>query len=159
MLLSENRGQEMETLILGIGNPILSDDGVGIEIARRLKAAIPGLKVEETNEAAVVIIDYVAGHDRLIIIDSIKTGQGRPGDLYKLGLEDLGRAAVPSSAHSMDVATAFEVGRSLGCKMPESVSIYAVEVRDNARFSERCTEEVAEKIPSIVERIIVEEKL
>ncbi len=149
----------METLILGIGNPILTDDGVGIEIARRLKAAISGLKIEETNEAAVVLIDYVAGYDKLIIIDSIKTGQGQPGDLYKLRLEDLDRAVGSSSAHSMDIATAFEVGRSLGCKMPESVSIYAVEVRDNSCFSERCTEEVVEKIPSIVERIIVEEKL
>ena len=63
------------------------------------------------------------------------------------------------SSHGMDIATAFEVGKSLGCKMPESVSIYAVEVGDNSNFSEQCTKEVEEKIPSIVKRIIGEEKL
>ncbi len=149
----------METLILGIGNPILTDDGVGIEIAHRLKEARPGLKIEETNEAAIVLLDYVVGYDKLIIIDSIKTGQGQPGELYKLRLEDFKKATACPSSHGIDIATAFEVGKNLGCKMPESVSIYAVEVRDNANFSEQCTEEVKEKIPSIVKRIIGEEKL
>jgi len=149
----------MGTLILGIGNPILADDGVGIEIAHRLKEARPGLQVEETNEAAIVLLDYVIGYDRLIIVDSIKTGQGQPGELYKLGLDDFEKATDSPSSHGIDIATAFEVGRRLGCKMPESVSIYAVEVRDNSNFSERCTEEVEVKIPSIVKRIIGEEKL
>jgi len=150
-LLSEDREQEMGTLILGIGNPILTDDGVGIEIAHRLKEVRPDLNIEETNEAAIILLDYVIGYDKLI--------QGRPGELYKLGLDDFKKATDFPSSHGIDIATAFEVGKSLGCKMPESVSIYAVEVRDNSNFSERCTEEVEVKIPSIVKRIIGEENL
>ena len=149
----------MDTLILGVGNPILSDDGVGIEIAYRLKEARPDLKVEETNEAAIVLLDYVVGYDKLIIIDSIKTGKGRPGELYKLSLDDFRKATDCPSTHGIDIATALEVGKSLNCKMPDSVSIYAVEVMDNSRFSENCTEAVKARIPSIVKQIIGEEKL
>jgi hydrogenase maturation protease len=151
--------RDMRTLVLGIGNPILSDDGVGIEIARRLKERVPGITAEETNEAAVSLLDLIAGYDRLIVIDSIKTGQGRPGELYKLGLEDLGGNLDFASLHGMDIATAFEVGESLGCPMPRSVSIYAVEVKDNETFAERCTPEVADRIPLAVKQIIGEEKL
>jgi hydrogenase maturation protease len=151
--------REKGTLILGIGNPILSDDGVGIQIARKLKEARPGLEIEETNEAPIVLLDYLVGYDKLIVVDSIQTGHGRPGELYKLKLEDLKTAADGTSSHGIDIATAFEVGRNLGCKMPGAVNIYAVEVMDNENFSERCTAEVEKEIPSIVTRIIREEKL
>jgi hydrogenase maturation protease len=149
----------MSTLVLGIGNPILGDDGVGIEIARRLKEQVPGITAEETNEAAIALLDLITGYDKLIIIDSIKTGQGKPGELYKLSLEDLGANLDFASFHGMDIATAFEVGESLGCPMPRSVSIYAVEVKDNSNFAERCSPEVAGRIPLAVKQIIGEEKL
>ena len=149
----------MNTLVLGVGNPILTDDGVGIEIAQRLKEEKPGLEIEETNEAAIAFLDLIMGYDRLIIVDSIKTGQGKPGELYKLKLEDFKPAMDCCSSHGMDIATAFEVGESLGCRMPQSVSIYAVEIRDNSTFAEQCSKEVAAKIPSIVKQIIDEEKL
>lgn len=151
--------REGGTLILGIGNPILTDDGVGIQIARKLKEARPGLEIEESNEAAIVLLDYLVGYEKLIIVDSIRTGHGRPGELYKLALEDFKTSADCTSSHGIDIATAFEVGRTLGCNMPTAVSIYAVEVMDNENFSEQCTAEVEKEIPSIVTRIIQEEKL
>ena len=64
-----------------------------------------------------------------------------------------------SSSHGIDIATAFKLGQRLGYKMPKSVSIYAVEMKDNTTFGERCTEEVEEKIPFIARQIIDEEKL
>ncbi len=149
----------MNTLILGIGNPILTDDGVGIKIAQKLKEERPELEVVETGEAGLTLLDLVVGYDRLIIIDSIKTGQGKPGQVYKLELEDLKPAMDFSSSHGIDIATAFKLGQRLGYRMPKSVSIYAVEMKDNTTFGERCTEEVEERIPFIVQQIIDEEKL
>jgi len=149
----------MNTLILGIGNLILTDDGVGIKIAHKLKEERPELEVVETGEAGLTLLDLITGYDRLIIIDSIKTEQGKPGQVYKLELEDLKPAMDFSSSHGIDIATAFKLGQRLGYRMPKSVSIYAVEMKDNTTFGERCTEEVEERIPFIVQQIIDEEKL
>ena len=149
----------MSTLVLGIGNPILTDDSVGIKIARELEERKPGVTVEQTDEAAIALLDLIMDYDKLIIIDSIKTGQGEPGELYKLTLNDFKPNMDFISSHGMDIATAFEVGKSLGCDMPRSVSIYAVEIKDNSNFSEQCTPEVAARIPSMVKQIIDEEKL
>ena len=149
----------MNTLILGVGNPILTDDGVGIKIAQKIKEGNPRLEVVETSEAGIALLDLIAGYDKLIIIDSIKTEQGKPGQVYKLELEDLKPTMDFSSSHGIDIATAFEVGESLGYTMPQSVSIYAVEIKDNSTFAEQCTKEVEEKIPFIVKQIIDGEKL
>ncbi len=149
----------MNTLILGIGNPILTDDRVGIKIARKLKEEKPELEVVETSEAGIALLDLIVGYNKLIIIDSIKTEKGKPGDLYKLGLEDLKPAKDFSSSHGIGIATAFELGQRLGYSMPRHTSIYAVEIKDNTTFGEKCTREVKEKIPFITKQIIKGEKL
>jgi len=149
----------MNTLILGIGNPILTDDGVGIKIARKIKEGNPELEVIETSEAGIALLDLIADYDKLVIIDSIKTGQEKPGKAYKLRLEDLKPAVDSASSHGVDIATAFELGRGLGYRMPKYISLYAVEIKDNTTFGEDCTEEVEEKIPFIISQIIEEEKL
>ncbi len=149
----------MNTLILGIGNPILTDDRVGIKIARKLKEEKPELEVVETSEAGITLLDLIVGYNKLIIIDSIKTEKGKPGDLYKLELEDLKPAKDFSSSHSIGISTAFELGQRLGYSMPRYTIIYAVEIKDNTTFGEKCTREVKEKIPFIAKQIIKGEKL
>ena len=151
--------KKMNTLILGVGNPILTDDGVGIKIARRLKEESHQSEVIETSEVGIALLDLAAGYDKLIIIDSIKTEQGKPGEVYKLGLEDLKPSMDFPSSHGLDIATALELGRRLGYKMPKYIRLYAVEIRDNATFGENCTEEIEERVPFITKHIIDEEKL
>ena len=149
----------MKTVILGLGNPILTDDAVGIKIAQKLKEENSKLEVIETSEAGIALLDLITGYDKLIIIDSIKNEQGKPGELYKLGLEDLKPAKDFPSSHGIGIATAFELGKGLGYKMPKFVSIYAVEIKDNTTFGEKCTEEVEQRMPSIVKQIMRKEKL
>jgi len=149
----------MKTLILGFGNPILTDDAVGIRIAQELEGEFPDITVVATSEAGLSILDEVTGYDRLIIVDSIKTGKGKPGELYKLGLEDLKPRSDFSSSHGLDIATAFKLGEKLGYPIPKQVSIYAVEVKDNTTFGEECTPEIEQSISLIVGQIIKEERL
>jgi hydrogenase maturation protease len=149
----------MDTLILGIGNLILRDDGVGIRLARNLKENNPGLEVIETSEVGISLLDLVVGYDRLILIDSIRTGKDKPGQLYELTLEDLKPSMDLSTSHGIDIATAFELGQRLGFKMPGYVRIYAVEIKDNTTFGEECTPEVEKRIPSIARQIARNENL
>jgi len=149
----------MKTLILGIGNPILTDDGVGLKVAQGIKEEKPDLDVELTCEAPIGLLDLIVGYDKVVIIDSIKTESGQPGELYQFKMEDFKPNMDFSSSHRMDIATAFEVGKHLRYKMPQSVSIYAIKTKDTLTFAEQCTKEVEKQIPSIVKQIIDEEKL
>ena len=147
------------TLVLGVGNPILTDDGVGIKIARKIKEGSPELEVIETTEVGINLLDTAVGYDKLIVIDSIKTGQGKPGQVYKLELADLKPAKDFPSSHGISIATALELGQRLGYKMPKYIRLYAVEIEDNTTFGENCTDEVEERIPFITKQIIDKEKL
>lgn len=149
----------MKTLVLGFGNPILSDDVAGFRIAEALEGELADLTVVATSEAGLSILEEVTGYDRLVIIDSIKTEKGKPGELYKLTLDDLKPRSDFSSSHGLDIATAFKLGEKLGYPMPKQVSIYAVEVKDNTTFGEKCTPELEQSIPFIVRQIIKEERL
>jgi hydrogenase maturation protease len=149
----------MKTIILGFGNPILTDDAVGIRIAGELEREFPDITVEATSEAGLAILENITGYDKLVIIDSIKTGKGKPGELYKLELEDLMPRSDFSSSHGLDIATAFKLGEKLGYPLPRQVSIYAVEVKDNSTFGEECTPEIERSIPLIIGQIVKEERL
>jgi hydrogenase maturation protease len=147
----------MKTLVLGLGNPILSDDAVGIRIAQGLEGLVQD--AVGTSEAGLSLLDYAVGYDKLVIIDSIKTKGGKPGELHKLGLADLKPGMNLSSSHGVDIATALSLGERFGYPMPRQVTIYAVEIADNTTFGEKCTPEVEERIPSIVRQIAEEERL
>ncbi len=159
----------MKTLILGIGNPILTDDGVGIRVANEIKRLweirlrrtdvevrkpFPQIEVMEASVDGISLLDYIVGYDKLIIIDSIKTEKGNSGSLYKLKIEDLSTSQSPSYSHGVNLRTAIELGKRLGYKIPEFIDIYAIEIEDNITFSEHCTTKVKEAIPRIVDTIL-----
>ncbi|MDI6840010.1 MAG: hydrogenase maturation protease [bacterium] len=164
----------MKTLILGLGNPILSDDGVGVKIVQELKKvktqrdcfadARNDIKIEikEGNVAGISILDEIAGYDRLMVIDSIKTGKGKPGDVYKLKIEDLVGAYCNTSlphlsySHGVDFATVIKLGEKLGYKLPKVIDIYGIEIENNTTFSENCTKKVKTSIPKVVKKIMEE---
>ena len=146
----------MKTLVLGLGNPILSDDGVGIRVAHEVAGQVhdPRVTVTETNEAGLSLLDSIAGYDRVIMVDAIQTKEGRPGQIYHLGLQDFSLTRYFSSPHQLSLATALELGKMLGYAMPREVTIFAVEARDVTTFSEKCTSEIEQAIPEAVDMVI-----
>jgi len=149
----------MKTRVLGIGNPIVTDDAAGLKIAQEIKQLRPELDVVEACSGAMGLFDYITDYDRLIIIDSVKTEGGIPGSLYRIDIEALKPTLNHATSHGLDIASALKLGEGMGYHMPQLISIYAVEIKDNTNFSEQCTEEVKDRIPSIAKKIVEEERL
>lgn len=148
----------MKTLILGIGNTILTDDGVGCKVAQRLGKRLRGrsdITVKETSLSGLSLLEEMAGYEKLIIVDAIQTKSGKPGDIYKLAPEDfkIGHMAI---IHDLGLFSALELGRKLGMDMPREVVIFAIEAKDMATFSEECTSEVKKAIPKAVDTVLRE---
>src|SRR4030042_3445653 len=81
----------MKIIVLGIGNPILSDDGVGIHVAQQIKQRVknPEVTVEEALTGGMNLLDLILGYDKAIIIDAVKTNTGRTGEVKRYRLTDL----------------------------------------------------------------------
>jgi hydrogenase maturation protease len=146
----------MKILILGIGNPILGDDAVGILVANELKKRIAhsDIEVEATSAISHYLWDIASGYDKLIIIDSIITGKKKAGSIYRLKPEELEKKYLPASSHQIGIIDALTRGRKLGFPIPQKIVVYAIEVKDNITFSESCTPEVMKAIPRTVKKII-----
>ena len=145
----------VKVLVLGVGNPILSDDGVGIHVARELKKRkMPGVDVEELAASGLELLDVVRGYDKVVIIDAIQTTKGKPGELYILEEKDFEKSIHGSSPHGINIATALALGRKLvPSEMPKEVVFFAVEAEDLVNVSERLTPKVAKALPGIVEKV------
>jgi hydrogenase maturation protease len=148
----------MKTLVLGIGNPILSDDGVGIRVAREVgeKLNDPQITVAETSEAGLRLLDSIVGYDEVIIIDAVQTEKGQAGQIYRLEPQDFSSAKYFSSPHQINLVTSLELGNALNLAMPQKITIFAVEAKDITTFSEKCTREVEQAIPKVVNMVLGE---
>ncbi len=147
----------MRTLVLGLGNPILRDDGVGIYAVRATQAAYDGSGVDfaEASVGGLRLLSLVEGYDRVILVDAIITPGGRPGQIYRLPPDGLCASLHADCSHDMSLPAALEFGRKMGMVIPE-MTILAVEVEEVTTFGERCTPAVEAAIPRVVEAILAE---
>jgi hydrogenase maturation protease len=149
--------QEGRTLILGLGNPILGDDGVGIAIVREIKdgwPADPSIDIIEGGLAGRFLLDVITGYQTVIVADAIITDENTPaGSVYSLTVEDLGAVVSPYASHALDLRSTVELGKQLGYEMPETILIYAVEIKENTVFREGLSPEVEATVLSVARRI------
>jgi len=148
----------MKTLVLGLGNLILSDDGVGIRVVQEVEKQVkdPQITVAEVAEAGLRLLDSIIGYDKVIIIDAVQTERGRAGQIYRMGPEDFSLTKHFSSPHQINFATALELGKMLNLAMPQKITILAVEAKDISTFGEKCTPEVEQAIPEVVKMVLDE---
>ena len=146
------------TLVLGLGNPILSDDGIGCHVALALKEKLkePEIDVMEASIAGLDFLDLLARYDRAIIIDAIQTREGTPGQIYQFAPDILSDTQHSGTPHDVNLATALELGRKLSLPLPQQITIFAIETEDVTSFSEKCTPRVMKAVPACVEMIVQE---
>jgi hydrogenase maturation protease len=78
----EPRDEPRRTLILGIGNLLMGDEGIGVHVARRLqdRGTDPGVDVVDGGTGGFQLLEYFEGYERLIVVDAAADGQA-PGTL------------------------------------------------------------------------------
>ncbi len=150
----------VKTLVLGIGNPILGDDGVGVRVAEALTHRIGDgdIEVRAANTDGLGLLELILGYDRLVIIDAILNVDARAGEVYRLALADVGKGASSVAlTHGVNLTTVFEMGRRLfPGEMPREVVIYAISAGEVSTFSEEMTTPVRAAVPKVVALVMEE---
>jgi hydrogenase maturation protease len=152
-------GRGGRTLVLGLGNPILSDDRVGLEVAREVAKRMEGeagVDVLEADTVGLDVLDLLSGYSRVVLVDAIRSAGGRSGSVVRMSPAQLPCTWRLAAIHEVGVATALELGRRLGHELPTEVVIYAVEVENDREFGERMSPSVAVAVPVAAMRIIEE---
>ncbi|MCL4204372.1 MAG: hydrogenase maturation protease [Pirellulaceae bacterium] len=145
------------TLIIGLGNPLVSDDSVGLRVVAELQRQLVGREDVEVTEdywGGLRLMERMIGYERAIVVDAISTGAA-PGTIHRLTTESIATQK-SASAHDVSLPTALAFGRQAGAKLPEdrNVSLLGIEAQDLVNFSEQCTPAVAAAIPRAVREVL-----
>lgn len=147
----------MKTLVLGLGNPLVSDDSVGLRVVARLKTLLadrPEVTVDEDHWGGLRLMEHMVGFERAIVIDAICTG-APAGTIHRLGTGDLATQR-SASAHDVNLPTALAFGRQSGASLPadDQILLVGIEAVDILTFGDQLTPAVEQALPRAVEVVL-----
>ena len=141
------------TLVLGLGNELLADDGVGVIAARQLADELAGrADVVETAMHGLALLDYFIGYERAVLIDAIQTGRHPPGTVLDLDPADL-RAVRAPTPHFAGLPEMLAVAEQLELDFPRQFRIVAVEIANALELGAAMTDAVAAALPEVLARV------
>jgi len=152
----------MNTLVVGLGNPILGDDGVGWVVAREVEKQIgdseADVDVDCLSLGGLSLMERLVGYRHVILIDSLNTGKHPQGSVVTFTLNELDDLTYghSSAAHDASLKTALELGRHLGADLPEDrdINVVAIEARHVYDFNEELSPTIASAVPVAVTRAV-----
>jgi hydrogenase maturation protease len=144
-----------KTLILGLGNDILTDDRIGSQLVRDLSKIIDAsaVKFDTACCGGLEIMEYIKDYEKVIFIDAIRTRYGKPGDVYYFMLSDFRETSHLSNLHDINFLAALKLGNILEMYLPDDLHIIAIEIIEDMEFSEDFTPPLKERYPEILEEV------
>ena len=135
-------------IIIGIGNPLLSDDGVGPYLAEQIgqKFDFPHRSV---THLSLELLDLILGQRLIYIIDSFRNSEIPIGEVAQFTLDDLEYRQNPSYSHGITIPIIFNIGKKLYKSMPENAYFFGINVSDNQTISESFSDELNHKLVEI----------
>ena len=143
----------MRTVVVGVGNPILGDDGVGIHVARELKGKVD-VDVREAYTGGLNLLDLIIGYDRAVLVDAVYLDGMRAGEVKALSLDDL-ESAHSSNPHDATLMEAIEVSKRMGeRRLPRDIVLVGIRIDPVNDFSETLSPAVKASIPDAVREVM-----
>jgi len=149
----------MKTLIIGLGNPILGDDGVGWKVAKELTALIDpdtSVEIDCASLGGLSLMERMLGYQRVIVIDSMETGESPEGcvKVFPLAALENQYAGHLASPHDVSLTTALQAAQSIGAKIPTRVDIVAIEAKNVYDFSDDLSLKIEKAVPLAAEEVL-----
>jgi hydrogenase maturation protease len=149
----------MKILVIGLGNPILGDDGVGWKVIENLTQSLGPLSsidLDCLSVGGLSLMERMLGYERVIIVDSIETGECQVGSVkvFPLAALENPRLGHSASTHDTSLMTALQTAQSMGMKVPSRVYVVSIEAKNVYDFSESLSPTVETAIPIAAQKVL-----
>ena len=149
----------MKTIILGVGNPILGDDGVGIHVIRKLKKQIKkeNVTIDEAITGGMNLLDLLLGYDKAIIVDAIIAEGSNAGEVRRIPLSNFS-SMHSCNPHDVSLPEAIQLAEKLGeGRVPKEIIIIGITMRQLPNeFGESLSSEISAAVPKAIDMTIKE---
>jgi hydrogenase maturation protease len=150
----------MKTIVLGVGNPILQDDGVGIHVINELRKHLNDSRVilDIAYTGGLNLLDMIRGFDKVILVDAVKQEGSKTGEVKRFSLTEA-PAVHSCNPHDVSLSEALLLAKQLGeTHLPQEIVVIGIVVKNTVDFGEHLSREVASAIPTAVNLVISELK-
>lgn len=153
----------VRTAVVGVGNPTLGDDGVGLAVAAAVAARLDtagvdcgDVSVAQLGEGGLRLAEALVGSERAVLIDALVTGTQPPGTVVELTLDQLLGARHVDCVHDLSLPLALDLARASGVPVPdgERIRIFGIEAADVDTFRDTLTPPVAAAVPAVVAAVL-----
>jgi hydrogenase maturation protease len=148
---------EIRVAIIGVGNLLMGDDGVGIHVVREIEGMDlpPYIEVYDAMTNSFMVLEYMDGADKAVIVDAFRRG-GEPGSTYRIEFdpEKPLNDRVELSLHDMDFLDALSSGR-YAYTYPRDIVIIGVEPGEIS-LSTELSPPLREALPGIIDVVLRE---
>ena len=146
-------------IIIGLGNPILGDDGVGCRVIHNFQQRFipPQWALSEENSididslavGGIGLMENLVGYDYAIIVDAIQTNTRPQGTVLLLSIGELQNISTShtGSSHDMNFTTALKLGQEMGLHLPKDIFLVGIEAQSVYDFSDQLSKEIERAIP------------
>jgi hydrogenase maturation protease len=149
-------------LVVGVGNPLLGDDGVGWRVVDVVQSQLADrigrgeIEIDHLATGGLDLMERLLGAEQAILVDATVTGSP-PGTLSAGPVEALApRTAHLDTSHEATFHAALDAGRALGADLPERITVVGIEAARLDVFDDRLTPEVAAAVDRAVTAVIRE---
>jgi hydrogenase maturation protease len=149
----------MKTIVVGVGNPILRDDGVGIHVANKLKQHInhPDVTIEEALTGGMNLLDLILGYDKAILIDAVNIKNAKNGEVRRFLLSDLSTSH-SNNPHDVSLLEALKLAERLGEKrIPSEIVVIGIVLKEIPYvFGDKLSSKIAAAVPKAIKLALSE---
>jgi hydrogenase maturation protease len=140
-------------ILVGLGNPLMSDDAVGLAIARAVHERVSGFDLEFSTSGGLDVVDRIVDREFAVIIDSMVTGEHSPGTAVRLSFGDGMPTLRASGTHGVGLSEAIDLARASGAAVPSRIVVYGIEVADPHSLGDSVSAAISSKIGTIADEI------
>jgi hydrogenase maturation protease len=148
----------MKTIVIGLGNPILGDDGVGWKVAEAVKQQLASdspVDVEFLSLGGISLMEQLIDYERAVLVDAVTSDQ-ETGSVIVSNLNEMPdhSAFHIASAHDTSLQNALKLGKSMGVSLPKEVSVVGIVTDHIYDFSESLSPAVARAVSKATKIVI-----
>ncbi len=142
-----------DILVLGIGNPLLGDDGLGVQVVRKLRTldSLPPAELLDGGTAGLYLLPHLEGRSHILVVDAVDFG-GTPGQIVRLRPSQVpAQVAMKLSEHQVTFQEVLALMGLMGVE-PRELLLLGVQPR-STHWGDPLSPEVQAAIPQVMEEI------
>lgn len=147
-------------MVLGLGNPILGDDGVGWKVAEHVRRHVDPasdihVDIDVLSVGGISLMEHLIGYQRVILIDAYVSEEG-PGCIMVSTLDQIPDYSMfhISSVHDTSLQNAMKLGRDVGAELPEDITVVGISISPVYDFGQELSTPIVKAIPMAAQIVL-----